>query len=165
MTFSDPKEVVYSPALGGRTPLEGPTKMESPKMLTAAFMLVKGNMSQKDVAAALDVTPQTVSNWVRSSVFQERCTAIAKAAGMDAVEAVMKGEAMACFSNLIELRDSSETPKHTKVDIDKYILDRVFGKPTQKVEQKLEVTSDDPVAEAERLEAENRRLLGLTSPN
>lgn len=137
---------------------------EQPWHRTAAYMLASG-MPRKKVATALDKDVVTIHHLVRNGWFQELLTEISKEAGLDVVESLIKGETLNCVNSLVEIRDAKETPASTKADVNKYILDRVYGKPTQKVEQKLEVTSDDPVAEAERLEAENRRLMGLSSPS
>jgi hypothetical protein len=132
-------------------------KFENPKQRAAAYHFAKG-MGVKEVAQACEVTPQCVTQWLKNPWFQERVTELLHAAGFNEVEALLKGEGINSYLTLVELRDDPQTPKHVRSDIAKDILNRVLGKPVQRVETDATVRSGDPVEEVRRLEEENALL-------
>ena len=71
---------------------------------------------------------------------------------------LFKSERINSLATLMEIRDNPEAPAAARVQCARDILDRTLGKPVQRIETAGEVTSSDPVAEVERLEAEVKRL-------
>ena len=57
-----------------------------------------------------------------------------------------------------DIRDDPEAPAAARVQAARDILDRTLGRPRQRVETSAWVTTEDPVAEVARLEAEVKRL-------
>lgn len=157
-----------SPLLHGRTPPKGfeTRKFEKPWHRAAAYHFAQG-MSTKEVAKANDVTPGCVTHLLKNEWFQELITAIMAESGKSAVEELLKGETMNSVIKLVEIRDDPTTPKAVAASVSDSILDRVYGKSQQRIKVDSEVKYADPVAEAERIEAESQRMkqkLGLAPP-
>lgn len=131
---------------------------ERPEHRTALYMFASGQYSQKDVAEALGVTPTTVSAWRKQPWFQARLQQIIEAHGGKDIMDLFKGEMTASFNVLCEIRDDPTTPKAVRANIGFGIIERVMGKTVQRIETKELPRSEDPVAEARRLEQENSRL-------
>lgn len=123
---------------------------------TAAHLLTQG-YSQVEVAKHLEVTNATVTNWTQQRWFQALVSELLEARDKDALE-ILKAEAVPTAFKLIEMRDSPTTPASVKFNVAKEILERVYGKSTQFIVSQTTKIAD-PVAEAERLQAEAERLL------
>ena len=132
-------------------------KEEKPYHRQAAYMLAL-NADTGDVAKALDVTPHAVRSWLREPWFQERVAQIQAERGKDLTQLFIN-EAWSTFATMVELRDDIETPATVRAGICRDILDRALGKPVAHVKVEGTQSVADPVAEAERLEAENLKLL------
>lgn len=132
-------------------------KFENANQRAGAYLLAAGR-SQKEAAAACEVSEETVRRWVRNPWYQQTIFEIQKENGATDIMEMFKGECMNSLTRLIELRDSPKTPASVAATVSFGILHQVLGKPTQRVETKDVPTSDDPVAEVARLEAENARL-------
>jgi hypothetical protein len=131
-------------------------RRENPWHLSAAYMYATGSCNN-EIAEAHGKSPQAVSNLIRQSFFQNRVLEIMAANRRDIMD-LFKAERINTLATLIEMRDNPETPGHTRALCCREILDRSMGRPTQRIEAVGEVTSADPVAEVERLEAEVKRL-------
>lgn len=141
---------------------EGDRVFEFPWHKTAAYMLA-GGMPMNKVAAALGRTPNSISLLMREKWFQQAITeAMSEHGGKDVMD-MIKGEALASLSVLLSLRDDVTVKPQVRATIASDILDRAFGKPTQRVETVGVPKADDPVAEVERLERENNRLASSVS--
>lgn len=157
----EPKQQVLPSRLYGRGEPTNPRevrKFEKAWHRNAAYHLAN-QMSIKDTAAACDVSPVCVSQLLKNPWFQGYVTElIAERGGGDIMELV-KAELMNTFVTLVELRDNPKVSPTVKARICDSILDRGLGKALQRIEQTNVPTSNDPVAEAERLEKENARLM------
>ena len=132
-------------------------EVEQPWHRTAAFAFALG-ASLSDVATQHDKAVATVSNLLRQPWFQQKVSEImAEYGGRDVIE-LFKAEQFNSLQTLIELRDDKKIAPTVRVTCARDILDRALGKPTQYIEQKTAISSDDPVAEVKRLEEENNRL-------
>lgn len=124
----------------------------------AAYLFATGHYSVREVATAMDKSESTVHNLLRNGWFQDLVTTLmAKHGGKD-IMAMFKAEQVNCLATLIEMRDNIKTPPAVRKAICTDILDRTLGKAVQRLETTQVPYSDDPVAEAERLEQENARL-------
>ena len=132
-------------------------EVEQPWHRTAAFAFALG-ASLSDVATQHDKAVATVSNLLRQPWFQEKVSVImAEYGGRDVIE-LFKAEQFNSLQTLISIRDDKKIAPTVRVTCARDILDRALGKPTQYIEQKTAISSDDPVAEVKRLEEENNRL-------
>jgi hypothetical protein len=129
---------------------------EAPWHLSAAYMYAMGSCN-REIAEAHGKSPQAVSNLFHQPFFQERVTEIMAANRRDVMD-LFRAERINTLATLIALRDDPATPASVRAMVCKDILDRSLGKAVQRIETVGEVTSSDPVAECERLEAEVRRL-------
>lgn len=131
---------------------------EQPYHRHAAYLFAMGG-DTREVADALGVTTHSVRSWLREGWFQERVSLIMKEHGGKDLTQLFINEGFSTLSTMLELRDNVKTPPAVRRGICSDILDRGFGKPKVYVETSAVKPSDDPVAEAERLEAANRKML------
>lgn len=78
--------------------------MLKPKQLKCLEMLIKGEMKDKEIAAAINVTPKTICEWKKDPEFQEAYTASIRNAIRYAGSKALKKqiELMECGSGMVE---------------------------------------------------------------
>jgi hypothetical protein len=130
---------------------------EQPWHRTAAYFFATGVMSTPEVAQACNKDNRTVRNLLRQPWFQERVTQLLAQNGGKDIMALFKAEQFNTLAVLLDLRDAKSTPAPVKFNVCRDILDRTLGKPVQRIETEDKTQSDDPVAEARRLEEELAR--------
>ena len=123
----------------------------------AAYLFATGNTAKR-VAVILQKSQPAVQNLLRQPWFQKMVTELMAQEGSKDIAKLFASQQYDSMCTLVEMRDDAEVPAAVRVSCAKDILDRAMGKPTQRVEMSHETVSDDPVAEVERLEQENRRL-------
>ena len=121
----------------------------------AAMYMLAAGQSQKDVAVALDKTPQAVSIVYRQAWFQEKLAEVINDAGGDELTQLLKGAAKDCIIRLIDIRDDDDTPKAVVLGTCKELLDRHLGKAPQHVD----FTQNKPVGDIHEQMAETERQL------
>lgn len=138
---------------------------EKPEHRIALYLKASGK-SNKEIAQRMGWTDAWVSQLMRQPWAQERLVEEIRAAGQDEISSILKGAAADSVFTLIEVRDSATSKGSDKVTAANSLLDRFFGKPTQRVESfntNRTAQSEDP-AEIDRriraLEAEEKRLTG-----
>lgn len=124
---------------------------------SAAYLFATGCVSTHDVAVACDVQDATIRNLLRQDWFQERVTQLMAANGGKDIMSMFRAEQFRTLAVLLDLRDNKSTPAPVKFNVCRDILDRTLGKPVQRIETEDKTQSDDPVAEARRLEEELAR--------
>lgn len=129
-----------------------------------AAELAARRMAPKQIAETCNVSYASVLELMKNPWFQTTTLEIMRRDGMKDIMEVFKEQQFSSMVRLIEIRDDPKTPttvaRQTCVDI----LDRLGGKPTQKIESTVEtIRSDDPVAEVARLERENGQLAARLS--
>lgn len=132
-------------------------EVEKPHHRVAAYMFAQG-MNSKEIAAALDYTPNAVRDWLKIKWFQTNVTKLLHDNGGKDILELFKAEQFNSLATLLELRDSDKVSATVRANVAMNILDRAGGKPVVRVETTNTTKSDDPVAECARLEAENARL-------
>lgn len=156
--FASTAELVVSPGrLNGSKPPHHELVEEKPWHRAAAVMFAAGSVTVREVASAFEVSPPNVSNLLRQPWFQERVNSLMAEHGGKDIIALFKAEQFNSLVTLVELRDNEKISPTVRKDCARDILDRALGKPIQRVETTDVPRSDDPVAEVERLELENRR--------
>jgi hypothetical protein len=129
---------------------------EFPWHRAAAFAFAKG-ANCREVAEHLEKSEPAVQNLLRQKWFQKEVNALMAKYGGDIME-MFWGEQINSLGTLVELRDNPRVPAAARISCARDILDRAMGKPVQRIEATNVVSSDDPVAEVERLEQEVNRL-------
>jgi hypothetical protein len=130
---------------------------EKPWHRWAAYLFASGYNSMKEVASACQVSEPTVRNLLRQPWFQERVTKLMAVNGGKDIMAMLRAEQFNSMIVMIEIRDNKNTPAPVRANICKDILDRTLGKAVQRIQTEDVTASDDPVAEAHRLEEELAR--------
>ncbi|HEU0048808.1 MAG TPA: hypothetical protein VFQ43_14555 [Nitrososphaera sp.] len=121
------------------------------------YLFATGATSIKEVAACCEVSEPTVRNLLRQDWFQERVTKMLADNGGRDIMSLLKAEQLNTLVVMVELRDKQDTPAAVKASVCKDIFDRTLGKPVQRIQTEDAPNSDDPVAEAQRLEQELAR--------
>lgn len=133
---------------------------EKPWHRAAAYLFATGCVSTREVATACNVSEPTVRNLLRHDWFQERVTKLMGENGGKDIMSMFRAEQFRTLAVLLDLRDNLTTPAPVKFNVCRDILDRTLGKPVQRIETEDKTQSDDPVAEAKRLEEELQRTRG-----
>jgi hypothetical protein len=136
---------------------------EQPWHKFAGFAFALG-ATARDVARQLGKSEPAVQNLLRQKWFQEKVTAIMAEYGARDVMDMFRAEQFNSLVTLVEMRDNPKVPAAARVACARDILDRALGKPTQRVETVAIASSEDPVAEVERLESEVNRLRQDVAP-
>lgn len=140
----------------GKVPAEGTKqerKFEQPWHKTLAYTIASGKYTIKQAAEVCDCSPITVSALLRNRWFAETVAAIQKEVAMEGdLMDIFRAEVPASMMKLITVRDDPKTKASDAISASREILDRLRGKPQQTIRTESVATSDDPVAEAERLE-------------
>lgn len=129
---------------------------EQPWHRFAAYAFAMG-ANMKDVARRLGKSEPAVQNLVRQPWFQKEINTLMSELGRNIYQ-MFEAESINCLTTLVEMRDNPRVPAHARILCAKDILDRGLGKPVQRIETANVASSDDPVAEVERLEEEVNRL-------
>lgn len=162
-----PEEAEYMQSVDAlhkdRIPSHGITS-EKPEHRLMLFMKVQG-MSNREIATKLGFSTVHVSQVTRQPWFRLRLVDELKRAGRESLVELFKTEGENSFQTLVEIRDNTEAPAAVRKSAADSILDRILGKPVQKIEERRQnVSTPDTVAELDReiaaLEAEARRLTG-----
>ena len=130
---------------------------ERPWHRMAAYFFATGDTA-KGVADKMDKSLPAVHNLLRQPWFQRHVTQLMAESGAKDISKLFHAEQFNNYSVITTIRDDPNTPAALKLKAAQDMLDRSMGKATQRVEVARETVSDDPVAEFERLETENKRL-------
>jgi hypothetical protein len=117
-------------------------------------------LSNKEVAERTGYTQSWVCQITRQPWFRLRLVQELKEAGVDAVQQVLKATVLDSVFTLIDIRDDPTTPKAIRSQNCERLLDRYFGKPTQKVESDDKRMPSSPEIHAlkQELEAIDQQL-------
>lgn len=153
-----PETQVNPDQLHGTRPPQWEVTVEQPWHRIAAYLFSTGCTSCTQVAEILgDVNTKTVRNLLRQKWFQERVTKLLAENGGKDIMALLRAEQFNSLIVMIDIRDDAKAPPVVRMNVCKDILDRTLGKPIQRVENVESPTSDDPVAEARRLQEDIAR--------
>lgn len=156
MSEENPKPLNGGVFIGAREPV-WELEHEQPWHRACAYMFALG-ASARSVATQMRKSQPAVQNLLRQPWFQKMVNELMAQEGNKDIMQLFKAEQYNSLCTLVTLRDDEETPAAVRLKAADSLLDRGTGKPTQRIEVSREATSDDPVAEVERLESENNRL-------
>jgi hypothetical protein len=127
-----------------------------------AIMLAAQGCTVTEIAEKMERTVAWVSLLLRQPWARERITSEIMEGGRDEIETLIKGAAPEAFRRIISLSENAEA-EAVKLAANREIIDRLLGKPVQKVEQKntnLNLDMGKIDEELKKLEDEEKRLLG-----
>jgi hypothetical protein len=156
------------PGLHGDRIPSGVRVREMPEHRTMVLLKAQG-LSNRAIAKTLGVCVTTVGVALRQPWCRELLLKEIHAAGRPAIEMILAGTVEDSIYRLIEERDSSSNRSADRITAADKLLDRVLGKPTQKIEQydagKLQPKDkvEDLQKQIEELEAETKSLLGTST--
>ena len=130
---------------------------------SAAVLYATGHTDEQ-VADAVGKDRDTVRQVRRTSWFQEMVSkVVADNGGRDMIE-LFKKDAVAARDVLVEILENEKAPLALKAKVATDMVERVYGKATQRVEHGT-IASADPVAEAEELSRQLENLRQAQSPS
>jgi hypothetical protein len=127
-----------------------------------AIMLAAQGCTVSEIASKLERTVSWVSILLRQTWARERLTQEIMASGRDEIDTILKGAGTEALKRVIALSQTAES-EQVQLAASREVLDRLLGKPVQKLETKQDVVFTDVTKadeEIKRLEAEEARLLG-----
>ncbi len=139
-----------SPTFHGAKPPTTEIQKEKAVHRLAAHMIASG-ARPKTVAAELDVSEATVSNWIRQPWFQANVNQIIQDEFSGDITQMLKSAASTAVLVTMDLMNNSIDEK-VKLNAAKDILDRFRGKPTNFVHHTNHQISENPAEEIKRLE-------------
>jgi len=145
-------------ANGSRGNLSAPPVIlkEQPWHLHAARYIAL-RMTPEQVAIACECETPFIRILLKQDWFQQRVREFMEADGTKDVMALLNAEAINSLRVLVDIRDDDKASPQVRSSNAKAILEWHLGKPTQRVEVAPLTSSQDPVAEAARLEEEISR--------
>lgn len=139
---------------------------EKPEHRMAIFLKASGK-SNREIAQRLGYSEPWVSQVLRQPWAQKRLVEELRLAGRDEIAGILAGAAADSVFKLIEVRDAANAKGSDVIAASNSLLDRFFGKPTQRVESfntNRDMSSSDDPDELDRrirvLEEEEARLTG-----
>jgi hypothetical protein len=85
-----------------------------------------------------------------------------EANGQNDLMALFKAELLNSHNILVELRDNPQVSPVVRANIANTMIERIYGKATQRIETSPTANISDPLAEEQRLREENERLRAVT---
>lgn len=139
-------------ALVGDMPMSTTAKGMQPIHVLMCYMLAAGR-TVKEIAEATGYSYAAVYSATKQPWFRERFLDITKEAGLDAVQAFVKGECIRSLETLVEMRDNIGNKGSERISAANSILDRALGKPAVYVKSESSLnlsTAADTKDEIER---------------
>lgn len=131
-------------------------KRERPEHRLVLWLTLEGQ-SPKTIAASFGRTTEWVRNLRRQPWFQDAFCKLSAEMGRDAVQALLKGEAVPAILRTVELAKNADSDA-VRLAANRELLDRFLGKPVVKAEVNTTSTVDVTVADVSTLLAERERL-------
>jgi hypothetical protein len=112
------------------------------------IMLKAKGMSNVEIARTLDFSPVTVNYIINQPWAQKRIVEEIQKAGRDEVDALLRSSVVDSIQKLLAIRDDPTARTSDVIDVCKYAVDRVLGKPKQAIDYSLqgkltELTDDE----------------------
>lgn len=131
--------------------------VEQPWHKTACVLYIAGR-TYGEIAELLDLEQAIIGMAIRTPWCQEYIARILEEQSREPLE-LLKNAQIGVIQGMIDMFNDTKVSPTVRMGIGKDILDRTLGKPLQRVEtSNAAPKSEDPVAEAERLEQESKRL-------
>ena len=127
-----------------------------------AATLLAGGKSQKDAAVLCGVSKESVGQVFGTPWFQTMVIELMEANGQNDLMALFKAEVLNSHNTLVELRDNPQVSPTVRANIANTMIERIYGKATQRIETSPTANISDPLAEEQRLREENERLRAVT---
>jgi hypothetical protein len=139
---------------------------EKPEHRLIVYLKAQG-FSNKEIAERTGYTQPWLSQLTRQPWFRLRLVQELKEAGVDAVQQVLKATVLDSVFTLIDIRDDPGAPKAVRAQTADRLLDRYFGKPTQKVETDSKSLPSSPEIQAisHELAEIDQQLKGTAEPS
>lgn len=139
---------------------------ESPRHRMAIFLKAQ-SLSNREIALRLGFSEAWVCQILRQPWAQERLLKEIQESGRDAVTELLRGAAVDCVMTQISIHSDPKVPPAARNAAANSLLDRLYGKPTQRVETFNTNTTVESVASLDEklaaLEKEEARLRGRTT--
>lgn len=133
------------------------TRSDDPKYRLMEHMAACGK-TRRDIADTLGMSYSWVCQVFKQRWFKDNVIAVLKDNGRDHVQAFLKAECMPSLEVVRDIRDNESEKGATRLAAANTILDRLLGKPTNKIEVDGSLNINTVDKEAEQLLAEAKSL-------
>lgn len=118
------------------TSVKGGTKKARDRKAELVYMLIASGNSNKKIAQSLEISPTTVSNYLKLQDAEERITYHRERLYGKSVKSRLEGLAHRALDTIEATIDGKDIKPETKFNAATYILDHTIGKAKQTVEHK-----------------------------
>lgn len=95
------------------------------------ILLKAQGLTNKEVAAKLDMSPITVGNTLKLPWARQRLIEELNRVGRPAIQRLLDSEAAPSVLTLVEMRDNEKAKPSERISAANALLDRIYGKPAQ----------------------------------
>ncbi len=130
-------------------------KKEAPLHRLMVLMRAKG-CTTREISNVCNCTAVNVAQILRQPWAKKHLLELITLRGNSGIDALLQGAVPESVQTLIEVRDDPDSPATAKITAADKILDRYFGKPTQRVESTVEAIPS--TADVEELQGRLAKL-------
>lgn len=134
---------------------------DDPKYRLLEYMAASGK-TRRDIATSVGMSYSWVCQIFKQQWFKTNVAKILQENGSDAIQSFLQVEAMPSLEVVSEIRDDPEAPAAARLSAANSILDRLLGKPKEKIEvtnktnKAVEAEADKLLEEAKELQSKLR---------
>lgn len=108
--------------------------------------LVEGLKTREEIAKIIGVGERTLYRWLKDTEFKAECQKRAELFENDLLresQSLLKHKLGNAIDNIVEIANNPKTKEETRLRANQYLVDRVLGNTTTKIEQSNEGDNKD----------------------
>ena len=108
--------------------------------------LVEGLKTREEIAKIIGVGERTLYRWLKDTEFKAECQKRAELFENDLLresQSLLKHKLGSAIDNIVEIANNPKTKEETRLKANQYLVDRVLGNTTTKIEQSNEGDNKD----------------------
>ena len=110
-------------------------------------MLIVGTKTTTEIAKEIGVSRETVSKWKnRNEEFKrelDKRSHLFESGLIDEAQSLLKRKLGVAVANIVEIANDPKTKEETRLKANQYLVDRVLGNTTTKIEQAVDKKEDN----------------------
>ena len=110
-------------------------------------MLIVGTKTTTEIAKEIGVSRETVSKWKnRNEEFKcelDKRSRLFESGLIDEAQSLLKRKLGVAVANIVEIANDPKTKEETRLKANQYLVDRVLGNTTTKIEQAVDKKEDN----------------------
>ncbi|NFB69556.1 hypothetical protein EXN19_07305 [Clostridium butyricum] len=108
--------------------------------------LVEGLKTREEIAKIIGVGERTLYRWLKDTEFKAECQKRAELFENDLLresQSILKHKLGSAIDNIVEIANNPKIKEETRLKANQYLVDRVLGNTTTKIEQSNEGDNKD----------------------